>query len=365
VFGLPYSTRRLSDLILGVLGIPFKHSKARIERSIITSSLHMVASGDESVRIRKLCPMDFKLGFTELISSPITLQQFTRFYYEICTQSNVYVMERHERATNRRELIATATLFIEEKTTHGLCRLAHLENVFVSEKSRGIGCGKTLIHFLIAEARSMGCYKIICTSTFSLSHYYNAMGFSEPHRVQTKIFQDNFRDIDVFDTGTPKYGETTKHFVRMNDSIRSTCVIRNIHSRDYDAGFTRLLGSKISRDFFEAYLKHVCGENHIVLVMEDEEGYLVGTCTVVIERKFTHGLCKFCHMEDLYLDINRASHGAHGCLLIQEALNVARSRECYRVDMALSDERTLGYYDGIFDQKDLIQQSILFPENFV
>ena len=64
----------------------------------------------------------------------------------------VYAMERHERTTNKKELIATATLFIEEKTTHGLCRLIHLENVFVSEKSRGIGV-ETLIHFLIKEAR--------------------------------------------------------------------------------------------------------------------------------------------------------------------------------------------------------------------
>jgi len=46
-------------------------------------------------------------------------------------------------------------------------------------------------------------------------------------------------------------------------------------------------------------------------------------------------------------------------------LNVAYSRQCYRADMALADDRTLICYDGMFDRKDLIQQSILFPENFV
>lgn len=125
-----------------------------------------------------------------------------------------------------------------------------------------------------------------------------------------------------------------------------------------------MLGSRISREFFAAYLEHVCGENHIVLVMEDGEGRLLGTCTVVIERKFTHGLCKFCHMENLYLDTDQARHDTHGRLLIQEALNVAHSRQCYRADIALSDERTVACYDGIFDRKDLIQQ-FLFPENFL
>ena len=98
--------------------------------------------------------------------------------------------------------------------------------------------------------------------------------------------------------------------------------------------------------------------------MEDGEGRLLGTCTVVIERKFTHGLCKSCHMENLYLDTDQARHDTHGRLLIQEALNVAHSRQCYRADIALSDERTVACYDGIFDRKDLIQQ-FLFPENFL
>ena len=97
--------------------------------------------------------------------------------------------------------------------------------------------------------------------------------------------------------------------------------------------------------------------------MEDGEGHLVGTCTVVIDRKFTHGLCTFDHIEDLRLDINQACHNTHGRLLIQEASNVAHSR--YRVDMSLADERVLACYDDIFDRNDLIQQSILFPENFV
>ena len=104
----------------------------------------------------------------------------------------------------------------------------------------------------------MGCYKIICTSTSSLSRYYNTIGFGEPHHVQTKIFRDNFRAINVFDARSRKYEKKRKHLVKMHDSIESTCVIRNIHLRDYDAGFTRLIGSTISRELFEAYLEHIC-----------------------------------------------------------------------------------------------------------
>ena len=82
-----------------------------------------------------------------MVGSKLTAEQFTRYFYGICaTESHVYVLEA-DQGSGEKVLLAAGTLFIEEKMTHNVCKLAHMENVFVSEAHRRKGYGKLLVKF--------------------------------------------------------------------------------------------------------------------------------------------------------------------------------------------------------------------------
>jgi|SRR3989338_274084 len=55
-----------------------------------------------------------------------------------------------------------------------------MEDVFVHEKYRRKGYGEKLVKELIAEAREIGCYKLICTSrTPWVQDWYVRLGFEQ------------------------------------------------------------------------------------------------------------------------------------------------------------------------------------------
>ena len=256
-----------------------------------------------SVRCRRLRADDYDRGFAALVGSELKLEQFARYFYGVCaTESHIYVLEE-DRGSEGKTLLAAGTLFIEEKTTHNVCKLAHLENVFVGEAFRGKGFGKLLVKFLREEARTLGCYRMNCTSTADLAPFYRAFGFRRPQAVLRKIFNQNFTVSRETFFDKPRSNVDVNFKVPSSEEhVPDIFCIRNLCADDYINGFPELIRSRISADIFNAYLKEICCSNHIVLVMENEIGKLLGTVTLLVERKYTHGLCKMAHIENLHLD---------------------------------------------------------------
>jgi len=55
-----------------------------------------------------------------------------------------------------------------------------MEDVFVHEEYRRKGYGEKLVKELIKEAKKIGCYKLICTSSKSwIQDWYKRLGFEE------------------------------------------------------------------------------------------------------------------------------------------------------------------------------------------
>jgi GNAT superfamily N-acetyltransferase len=66
-----------------------------------------------------------------------------------------------------------------------------IEDVFVNDDFRNQGLGSELIKKIIEEAKSRGCYKLICTSRYSkpkVHDLYKSLGFVE----HGKEFRINF-----------------------------------------------------------------------------------------------------------------------------------------------------------------------------
>ena len=57
-----------------------------------------------------------------------------------------------------------------------------LEDVFVSEESRGSGAGTAIVKAVIEEAKARGCYKLIGTSRYErekVHEWYTEFGFAD------------------------------------------------------------------------------------------------------------------------------------------------------------------------------------------
>jgi GNAT superfamily N-acetyltransferase len=71
------------------------------------------------------------------------------------------------------DIIALGTLFIEQKIIHDFGKVAHIEDIVINDKFRGMGIGKQLLEFLNTEARNIGCYKSILNCKDELIPFYN------------------------------------------------------------------------------------------------------------------------------------------------------------------------------------------------
>lgn len=80
--------------------------------------------------------------------------------------------------------VARAYLYIMNNDLHQQ-PFALLEDLYVEEQFRGKGIGAQFVQQAIAEARSRGCYKLICTSRQGreeLHQWYIKLGFTDHGR---------------------------------------------------------------------------------------------------------------------------------------------------------------------------------------
>ena len=77
--------------------------------------------------------------------------------------------------------VARAYLYILTNDLHKE-PFGFMEDVFVAESLRGQGVGSGLVQRVIEEARTQGCYKLICTSRYEkprVHDLYLSLGFRD------------------------------------------------------------------------------------------------------------------------------------------------------------------------------------------
>jgi glucosamine-phosphate N-acetyltransferase len=79
-------------------------------------------------------------------------------------------------AISEKQIIGTVTLVIEKKFIHNCGKVAHLEDLVVSNQYRRQGIGAALIEHCIKEAKKQKCYKLILNCTKELKTYYKKCG---------------------------------------------------------------------------------------------------------------------------------------------------------------------------------------------
>lgn len=80
-------------------------------------------------------------------------------------------------------VVCSASLIYEFKAFHTLGMAAHVEDVVVDEKYRGLGIGKELIKYLVSNCQNMGCYKIILDCKEENCGFYEKCGGFVRHEI--------------------------------------------------------------------------------------------------------------------------------------------------------------------------------------
>jgi glucosamine-phosphate N-acetyltransferase len=136
--------------------------------------------------IRPLQQDDYHCGFLQLLeqlttvhASDITYEDFIEQFNKM--KSNVFVIKDDNK------IIATGSIFIEEKFIHKLSSVGHIEDVVVDVNYRSKGLGKMIIDHCIKFGKDGGCYKIILDCAQKNIQFYEKCGF-ENKNVQMSIY---------------------------------------------------------------------------------------------------------------------------------------------------------------------------------
>jgi glucosamine-phosphate N-acetyltransferase len=127
---------------------------------------------------RKLEESDYHKNYLQLLAQltevgQITPDEFTIILAKI--KSQIWVFED----TSANKIVASASIFLEQKFIHGGGIVAHLEDVVVDEGYRGAQLGKKLIANIIEKAQESGAYKIIADCKTELISFYSKNGFQK------------------------------------------------------------------------------------------------------------------------------------------------------------------------------------------
>ena len=116
-------------------------------------------------------------------------------------------------------------------------------------------------------------------------------------------------------------------------------VIRPLERSDFDLGFFDILTAlaEVSLTSEEAQRIHQARKaSGVVTVVAEAEGRVVGTATLLIERKFIHGGGIVGHIEDVAVGTDQHGKGV-GSALVRHLMDFAQQAGCYKVILNCHD----------------------------
>lgn len=137
--------------------------------------------------------------------------------------------------------------------------------------------------------------------------------------------------------------------------------IRHIIKTDFN-GYTTLINTGISRDEFNEFLDNTLNKNHQIYV-GITNGAVIGTGTLLIESKLTHGGCKMGHIENIIISEKHRNNGM-GQKMLEHLIKMATSAGCYRIDLNCTSELEHFYNTCGFEKKHMCM-NVYIKDNFI
>ena len=105
----------------------------------------------------------------------INIDKCKQFVKGLTANHQIIVFQEKETG----KLVASGTLFIEEKIIHNLGKVGHIEDIVVHQFYRKFGLGKKMIHLLTKCSEKEGCYKTILDCSEENVGFYEKCGYEK------------------------------------------------------------------------------------------------------------------------------------------------------------------------------------------
>ena len=215
--------------------------------------------------------------------------------------------------------------------------VGHIEDCVVEETLRGKGLGRIVVENLKRLARETGCYKCILDCAEKNVPFYERCGFKRKEVMMARYF--GRESVEANPTGV-----ATFHSQSLGDGL----VVRNLKASDYNNGFLHLLSQltsvgDIPEAFFNKRLQQIEQSNRQHMLVIEDQGKVVATATLLIERKFIHEAGFAAHIEDVVSDKSVRGKGL-GKKIIEALVLLAESCGCYKVILDC-EEHNIKFYE--------------------
>jgi len=141
------------------------------------------------MNIRSLQSNDYYLNYINLLNqlsiiddTKISYNKFEIFIQNLTKKHIIKVIEINN------QIVATGTLYIEQKIIHEFGHVGHIEDIVVDSNFRGMRLGKKIVCHLINLAKEKGCYKVILNCNENNVRFYEKCGLIRKECEMVKYF---------------------------------------------------------------------------------------------------------------------------------------------------------------------------------
>lgn len=140
--------------------------------------------------------------------------------------------------------------------------------------------------------------------------------------------------------------------------------VRRLEIEDYGKGFLKTLQNltvvgEVSRALFDEIFGEISRSfGFYNIFVAEREGEVIGTITLLVERKFIHAGGRAGHIEDLSVRAGFEKRGI-GTALVERAVEEAKTRGCYKVVLDCS-ERNAPFYEKRGFRRDGLEMRMDF-----
>jgi glucosamine-phosphate N-acetyltransferase len=139
-----------------------------------------------------------------------------------------------------------------------------------------------------------------------------------------------------------------------------------LSSEDYHLGYLHLLeqlttvgADTITFEQFDEHLKNINSYIHIMKEINDDKTVsIVGSGTLIIEKKFIHNMASVGHIEDIVIDKKCRGKG-YGKLMMNYLIDIAKQKGCYKIILDCVDHN-VKFYEKMGFTKKANQMAIYF-----
>ena len=136
-------------------------------------------------------------------------------------------------------------------------------------------------------------------------------------------------------------------------------LIRKLNKLDYNKKYFELLKQltsidpkKISKNDFNKIVKGL-NKSHLIYVIEDvENSIIIGTITILIEKKIIHNLGIVLHIEDLVIHKDYRKKGLANKLL-ELVKGISKKCKAYKIILDCSNDLEIFYSKNGFEKKSI------------